>query len=71
MSALPDLASPADRKQLAGDFGFEGVGDGFMKRKNKAERRARLSTGTGTRSGKSGCGKKLPRLASKELRSSV
>lgn len=30
------LATPADRKQLAGEFGFEGVGDGFMKRKNKA-----------------------------------
>ena len=29
------LASAADRKQLAGEFGFEGVGDGFMKRKNK------------------------------------
>ena len=30
------LATPADRKQLAGEFGFEGVGDGFLKRKNKA-----------------------------------
>ena len=30
------LATPAERKQLAGEFGFEGVGDGFMKRKNKA-----------------------------------
>jgi tetratricopeptide (TPR) repeat protein len=30
------LATTADRKQLAGEFGFEGVGDGFMKRKNKA-----------------------------------
>ena len=30
------LATPADRKQLAGEFGFEGVGDGFVKRKNKA-----------------------------------
>ena len=30
------LATPADRKQLAGGFGFEGVGDGFLKRKNKA-----------------------------------
>ncbi|HEY5883141.1 MAG TPA: tetratricopeptide repeat protein [Pyrinomonadaceae bacterium] len=29
------LATPADRKQLAGEFGFEGVGDGFMKLKNK------------------------------------
>ena len=30
------LATPADRKTLAGEFGFEGVGDGFMKGKNKA-----------------------------------
>jgi tetratricopeptide (TPR) repeat protein len=30
------LASAADRKQLAGEFGFAGVGDGFMKLKNKA-----------------------------------
>ena len=30
------LATPADRKQLAGGFGFEGVGDGFLKQKNKA-----------------------------------
>ena len=30
------LATPADRKQLAGEFGFGGVGDGFMKRKHKA-----------------------------------
>ena len=29
------LATPADRKQLAGEFGFGGVGDGFMKLKNK------------------------------------
>jgi tetratricopeptide (TPR) repeat protein len=26
-----DLASDADRKQLAGAFGFAGVGDGYMK----------------------------------------
>ncbi|MEK6281768.1 MAG: tetratricopeptide repeat protein [Acidobacteriota bacterium] len=30
------IASEADRKQLAGAFGFEGVGDGFMKAKQKA-----------------------------------
>jgi tetratricopeptide (TPR) repeat protein len=30
------FASPGDRKQLAGIYGFEGVGDGFMKAKNKA-----------------------------------
>ena len=29
------LASAGDRKQLAGIYGFEGVGDGFMKMKNK------------------------------------
>ena len=29
------LASPADRKQLSGEFGFEGVGDGFMKANKK------------------------------------
>ncbi len=29
------LASPGDRKLLAGAFGFEGVGDGFMKAKKK------------------------------------
>ncbi len=30
------LASPGDRKQLSGAFGFEGVGDGYMKAKKKA-----------------------------------
>lgn len=30
-----DFASPGDRKQLAGQFGFEGVGDGFLKAKKK------------------------------------
>jgi tetratricopeptide (TPR) repeat protein len=30
-----DLASAGDRKQLAGQFGFEGVGDGFLKAKKK------------------------------------
>lgn len=30
------FASPGDRKQLAGAFGFEGVGDGYLKMKNKA-----------------------------------
>ncbi|HEY0431087.1 MAG TPA: tetratricopeptide repeat protein, partial [Pyrinomonadaceae bacterium] len=29
------VASPGDRKQLAGIYGFEGVGDGFMKLKKK------------------------------------
>ena len=29
------LASPAERKQLAGEFGFEGIGDGYMKAKKK------------------------------------
>jgi tetratricopeptide (TPR) repeat protein len=29
------LASTADRKQLSGEFGFEGVGDGYMKAKKK------------------------------------
>jgi tetratricopeptide (TPR) repeat protein len=30
------FASAGDQKQLAGIYGFEGVGDGFMKTKNKA-----------------------------------
>jgi tetratricopeptide (TPR) repeat protein len=30
------FASAGDRKQLAGAFGFEGVGDGYLKAKNKA-----------------------------------
>lgn len=30
------FASAGDQKQLAGIYGFEGVGDGFMKAKNKA-----------------------------------
>src|SRR5882724_4043131 len=30
-----DFASPGDRKQLAGAYGFEGVGDGYMKAKKK------------------------------------
>jgi tetratricopeptide (TPR) repeat protein len=30
------FASPGDRKQLAGIYGFEGVGDGYLKAKNKA-----------------------------------
>jgi tetratricopeptide (TPR) repeat protein len=29
------FASEGDRKQLAGDFGFGGVGDGYMKAKDK------------------------------------
>jgi cytochrome c-type biogenesis protein CcmH/NrfG len=29
------VASPGDRKQLAGIYGFQGVGDGFMKLKKK------------------------------------
>lgn len=29
------FASPGDRKQLAGNYGFAGVGDGFMKAKKK------------------------------------
>ncbi len=29
------MASPADRRQLGGEFGFEGVGDGYIKAKNK------------------------------------
>lgn len=32
-----DVASPAEQKQLAGAFGFEGVGDGFMKAKKKSD----------------------------------
>jgi len=32
-----DLAAPAERKQLAGSFGFEGVGDGYMKVKRKSD----------------------------------
>lgn len=30
-----EVASPGDRKQVAGIFGFEGVGDGYMKAKKK------------------------------------
>jgi tetratricopeptide (TPR) repeat protein len=30
------LAAPGDRKQLAGVYGFAGVGDGYLKAKNKA-----------------------------------
>ena len=32
-----DLAPAADRKQLAGAFGFEGVGDGFLKAKRRSD----------------------------------
>lgn len=32
-----DVASPAERKQLAGAFGFEGVGDGYAKAKRRTE----------------------------------
>jgi tetratricopeptide (TPR) repeat protein len=32
-----EFASPGDRKQLAGAFGFEGVGDGYLKDKLKAD----------------------------------
>lgn len=52
------LASPGDRKLLAGAFGFEGVGDGFMKTKKKpsalrAYRRAlELDPGNKTLEGK-------------------
>ena len=30
-----EVASPGDKKQLAGSYGFEGVGDGYMKGKKK------------------------------------
>ena len=30
-----EVASPGDRKQVAGMFGFEGVGDGYLKAKKK------------------------------------
>jgi tetratricopeptide (TPR) repeat protein len=32
-----DLASAAERRQLAGTYGFEGVGDGYLKAKRKAD----------------------------------
>jgi len=32
-----ELASPAERKQLAGIFGFEGVGDGYLKAKRRPD----------------------------------
>ena len=32
-----EIASAGDRKQLAGAFGFEGVGDGYMKTNRKAD----------------------------------
>ena len=32
-----EVAAPGERKQLAGAFGFEGVGDGFMKAKRKSD----------------------------------
>jgi tetratricopeptide (TPR) repeat protein len=32
-----EVASPAEQKQLAGAFGFEGVGDGYMKSKRKTD----------------------------------
>lgn len=32
-----DLASPGDRKRLSGAFGFEGVGDGYLKNKQNTE----------------------------------
>ena len=32
-----ELASPAERKQLAGTFGFEGVGDGYLKAKRRPD----------------------------------
>jgi tetratricopeptide (TPR) repeat protein len=36
-SSALDLATPAERKQLAGAFGFEGVGDGYLKAKRRAD----------------------------------
>ena len=32
-----EFASPGDRKQLGGTFGFEGVGDGYLKEKQKTD----------------------------------
>ena len=32
-----DHASPAELKQLAGAFGFEGVGDGYLKARKKSD----------------------------------
>lgn len=36
-SSAVDVASPAERKQLVGEFGFEGVGDGYAKAKRKSD----------------------------------
>jgi tetratricopeptide (TPR) repeat protein len=36
-SSAVDVASPDERKQLAGEFGFEGVGDGYAKAKRKSD----------------------------------
>lgn len=36
-SAAVELASPGDQKQLAGAFGFEGVGDGYLKAKRRSD----------------------------------
>jgi tetratricopeptide (TPR) repeat protein len=36
-TSAADLVSPGDRKQLAGAFGFEGVGDGYMKLKRRVD----------------------------------
>ena len=36
MSGRPTFAPAGDRKQLAGAFGFQGVGDGYLKTKEHA-----------------------------------
>jgi tetratricopeptide (TPR) repeat protein len=36
-SSAVEAAAPAERKQLAGEFGFEGVGDGYLKAKRKSD----------------------------------
>ena len=56
-----EFASPGDRKQLAGIYGFEGVGDGYMRTKNKPGAARAYQKGLELDPGNTGLEQKLAR----------
>ena len=62
------VASPGDRKQLAGIYGFEGVGDGYMKAKKKPSAARAYNRALGARSRKQAIwNRNLPKRADRTI----
>ena len=55
------FASEGDRKQLAGAFGFEGVGDGYLKAKQKSNAARAYQRALGVDPGPQGLARNLPK----------